>query len=101
MHFSNSEAVSLEDCEGEGPERARRINGELVSNFLKNVQVGNRRESATLWIPLVKVYVLQATGDAGALVLLGLWGRCDGRPDHRLYGQVRDTDPMEVELLAI
>ena len=49
----------------------------------------------------MKVYVLQATGDAGALVLLGLWDRCDGRPDHRLYGQVRDTDPMEVELLAI
>ena len=33
----NFPAVSLEDCEG-GPERARRINGELVSKFLQNVQ---------------------------------------------------------------
>ena len=30
----------------------------------------------------------QATCDPGTLLIVGLWGRCDGQPDRRLYGQV-------------
>lgn len=57
-HLSVSEAQGKSD--GVSP------SGDLASKFLQNAL---------------------ATADGGTLLVLGLWSRCDGRPDAMLYGQ--------------
>eukprot|EP00435_Cladocopium_sp_Y103_P029006 s1120_g7.t1 len=69
MVMFNFPAVSMQDCKDDKdfkPEKAGQINGELILDFLKNAQ---------------------ATCDPGTLLIVGLWGRCDGLADRRLYGQ--------------
>eukprot|EP00434_Breviolum_minutum_P005143 symbB.v1.2.004535.t1/scaffold256.1/size249868/6 len=80
MVMFNFPAVSMQDCKDDKdfkPEKAGCINGDLVTDFLKNAQ---------------------ATSDVGTLLVLGLWGRCDGLADRRLYGQ--DSHELVATALA-
>ena len=52
------------------------------------LDVGNR-EACGCRVRRALQAVGQASADIGTLLVLGLWGRCDGGADTRLYGQAR------------
>eukprot|EP00930_Biecheleria_cincta_P098225 TRINITY_DN898_c0_g4_i1.p1 TRINITY_DN898_c0_g4~~TRINITY_DN898_c0_g4_i1.p1 ORF type:complete len:812 (+),score=112.26 TRINITY_DN898_c0_g4_i1:146-2437(+) len=62
--FFNFPCVSVEEASGSS--EGLTPSGQLATSFLQNAQ---------------------ETADFGTLLVLGLWGRCDGGADTRLYGQ--------------
>ncbi|CAJ1434543.1 unnamed protein product [Effrenium voratum] len=62
----NFPAVSAQEADAASGEKDESSSGALARAFLRNAA---------------------RSGDDHALVVLGLWGRCDGKADSRLYGQ--------------